>query len=58
MSDWLLDHLLAGFAVLLWLLCGLAVVSHLGGNQTAINGILGAGIGAVLFTALAWLDRG
>lgn len=43
----------AVYALLLWALCGLAVASHISGNQTAINGIIGAAFGAVMFSALA-----
>ena len=34
-----------------------ALVSHLNGNETAINGVIGAGFMTVVFGALWWLDR-
>jgi hypothetical protein len=49
-----MDALIAAIA---WLLCGLAVLSMLAGNPTAINGIVGAGLLALTFTGLAIWDR-
>lgn len=43
-------------AVLFWVACGIAVISHLAGNPTAINAIIGAGLVALIFTALAALE--
>lgn len=40
-----------------WVFTGLAVVALLAGNPAAINGVVGAGVLAVVFTALAWLSR-
>jgi hypothetical protein len=45
------------FAVAGWLLTGLAAVSMAAGNPTAINGVVGAGVLAVIFTGLAIFDR-
>ncbi|MCM1972308.1 hypothetical protein [Streptomyces sp. G1] len=41
---------LAALTVTLWGLFGFAIVDHLNGNPTAVNGIIGAGVGAVLFS--------
>ncbi|GIF08677.1 hypothetical protein [Actinoplanes siamensis] len=45
-------------ALLAWLLCGAAALAMLGGNPTAINGVVGAGAVALIFTGLAIWDRG
>lgn len=34
-----------------------ATISHLNGNPTAINGVIGAGFMTVVFGVLWWLDR-
>jgi hypothetical protein len=47
----------AAFAVLLWLLFGWAVFDMTHGNPTAINGVIGAGAGAVLATVGAIMLR-
>ncbi|MEU0860671.1 hypothetical protein ABZ352_35695 [Streptomyces griseofuscus] len=49
--------LTAGFAVLGWLVTAAATVSMIGGNQTAINGVIGAGVPALAFTTLAILTQ-
>jgi hypothetical protein len=41
------------FAVLLWQLLGLAIVSMIFGNPTAINGVIGCGFTAPLCTLSA-----
>lgn len=43
-------------ATVAWLLTGLAAASMAVGNPTAVNGVLGAGVIAVVFTALAIFD--
>lgn len=53
--DWWFTALSGAFAVGLWLITGLAFLSHLAGNLTAINAIIGAGFMAVLFTAFTVL---
>lgn len=48
--------------VVLWLGTAAALVSHLGGNPTAINAVIGVGIWAVIVTVLDvgswWIFRG
>jgi hypothetical protein len=44
-------------AILFWLLTGAAAWSMAAGNPTAINGVIGAAAGAVVFTGLAIWDR-
>ncbi|WP_170208815.1 hypothetical protein [Micromonospora pisi] len=44
-------------AAVFWAIFGLAVWSHHAGDPTVVNGIIGAGFGAILFTGLAWVDR-
>lgn len=44
-------------ALAMWILTALAAVSMAMGNPTAINGVIGAGIIAVIFTGLAIFDR-
>lgn len=50
--------MIGAMAFALWLLFILAVISGMNGNEGAINGIVGAGIGAVIFTALSVFERG
>ena len=52
-----LENGLALVALLLWVLTVLASVAYVQGNPSAANGIVGAGAGAILFTACAWWDR-
>jgi hypothetical protein len=44
-------------AALLWLLTAAAAVSMAMGDPTAINGVVGAGACAIIFTGLAIWDR-
>lgn len=44
-------------AAILWVLCGLALIDHLHGNPTAINGVVGAGGCALIVTTLAVIER-
>jgi hypothetical protein len=47
-------------AFIFWLAFAFAIYSGMHGNDTAINGIIGAGIGALIFTGLAvseWRSR-
>jgi len=43
----------AAVAVLGWIITAAAVVSMVLGNPTAINGVIGAGVGSAAFTAAA-----
>lgn len=43
----------AAVAILGWLITAAAIVSMVLGNPTAINGVIGAGVGAATFTAAA-----
>lgn len=44
-------------AVVFWLLFGAAIWSYALGNPTAINGIIGAGVCAVVVTSLAIIEQ-
>jgi hypothetical protein len=44
-------------AALFWACTVLAAVLMALGDTTAINGVIGAGIGAIIFTGLAIFDR-
>ena len=44
-------------ALIGWVLCGCAVLAMMAGNPTAINGVVGAGLVAIVFTGLAICDR-
>lgn len=44
-------------AAILWLLFAAAIWSYALGNPTAINGIIGAGVMAIVVTALAIIER-
>jgi hypothetical protein len=44
-------------AAVFWLVVLLAALDVTRGNPTAINAVIGAGIGALVFTGLAWDAR-
>jgi hypothetical protein len=44
-------------AAICWVLCGCSALAMAAGNPTAINGVIGAGAGAIIFTGLAIWDR-
>jgi hypothetical protein len=44
-------------AAVFWLVVLLAALDMAHGNPTAINAVIGAGLGALTFTALAWDAR-
>ena len=49
--------LLKWVAAAFWVAFAAALVSHINGNPTAINGVIGAGVCAVVCTVLALIDR-
>jgi hypothetical protein len=42
-------------AIVLWTVAALAAISMVRGNPTAINAVIGAGVGAMPWTAVAWV---
>lgn len=44
-------------AALFWVCTGLAIWSHYDGNPTAVNGVVGAGVCALVTTILAAIEE-